>query len=203
MPRPGADQPDPVVPVTGPAGRVFVVMSGLPGSGKTTLGRGIAVALGVPLLDKDEILEPLLETLATADPDSRQRLSRASDAVLQSIAMNTPAAVLCSFWRRERLSTTSGTPTDWLRDLQDARLVEVYCACSVPLAVQRFQARRRHPGHHDGRHTTEDLIDQFTRLDAEGPLGIGVLIRADTGGDADPAAIAAVVVRHLGKRVKG
>ena len=178
----------------------FVVMSGLPGSGKTTLGRGIAAELGLAMLDKDDILDALLESLGPGDPGSRHRLSRASDAALQAIAVNTPAAVLSSFWRRERLSATSGTPTDWLHALRDTSLVEVHCVCPVALAVQRFQMRQRHPGHDDRRHTTEDLVHQFTRLEAEGPLGLGTLIRADTSQDLDAAivaALSAVVVPHL------
>jgi shikimate kinase len=34
--------------------RLFVVISGLPGSGKTTLGLRLASALGLQLIDKDE-----------------------------------------------------------------------------------------------------------------------------------------------------
>jgi gluconate kinase len=39
----------------------FVVISGLPGSGKTTLGRGLASALQLPFIDKDDILNRLFE----------------------------------------------------------------------------------------------------------------------------------------------
>ncbi|MBK8075071.1 MAG: hypothetical protein IPK24_05755 [Kineosporiaceae bacterium] len=85
----------------------FVVMSGCPEVARTTLGRGIAAELGLAMLDKDDILDALLESLGPGDPGSRHRLSRASDAALQAIAVNTPAAVLSSFWRRERLSATS------------------------------------------------------------------------------------------------
>jgi hypothetical protein len=45
----------------------FVVVSGLPGSGKTTLGRRLARALGLPLIDKDDILERLFETKGIGD----------------------------------------------------------------------------------------------------------------------------------------
>ena len=37
----------------------FVVVSGLPASGKTTLAKSLALALGLRLLDKDDILESL------------------------------------------------------------------------------------------------------------------------------------------------
>jgi hypothetical protein len=42
--------------------RTFVVVSGLPASGKTTLARRLADGLGLPLLDKDDILDRLFET---------------------------------------------------------------------------------------------------------------------------------------------
>jgi shikimate kinase len=40
----------------------FVVISGLPGSGKTTLGRRLAPALTLPFIDKDDILDRLFES---------------------------------------------------------------------------------------------------------------------------------------------
>ncbi len=148
-------------------GRAFVVMSGLPGAGKSTLGRQLAALLDLAMLDKDDVLDALLQTVGAPDPQSRQLLSRASDAVLETIAANSPGAVLSWFWRRERLSTTSGTPTAWLHQLPEARLIEVHCVCAPVVAAARFQARRRHPGHHrPAAPATVDLIDQFTRLDA-------------------------------------
>lgn len=126
---------------------VFVVVSGLPGSGKTTLARPLSVALGLPLLDKDDLLETLLTSLGADSPHERGRLSRASDALMQRVAEGAAGAVLSSFWRRESLSLTSGTPTAWLRNLPG--LVEVYCECPPREAADRFHARARHAGHFD------------------------------------------------------
>ena len=41
-------------------------MSGLPGSGKTTVAQALAPLLKLPLFDKDAILEQLFETKGTA-----------------------------------------------------------------------------------------------------------------------------------------
>ncbi|WP_245771051.1 AAA family ATPase [Actinacidiphila guanduensis] len=41
----------------------FVVVSGLPASGKSTLARGLAGRLGLPLIEKDAILESLYNSL--------------------------------------------------------------------------------------------------------------------------------------------
>src|ERR1700754_1620515 len=59
-------------------GQCFIVISGLPGSGKTTLGRHPALALGLPLLDKDAILERLFESKGVRDLEWRRALSRES-----------------------------------------------------------------------------------------------------------------------------
>ncbi len=37
----------------------FVVVTGLPASGKSTIARQLCAALALPLLDKDELLEAL------------------------------------------------------------------------------------------------------------------------------------------------
>ncbi|GAB3617966.1 hypothetical protein GCM10027416_25230 [Okibacterium endophyticum] len=45
---------------------IAVAVTGIAGSGKTTLGRAIAGALGAPLLDLDSLTNPLLDHLAEA-----------------------------------------------------------------------------------------------------------------------------------------
>src|SRR5512134_3128001 len=99
--------------------RAFVVVSGLPGSGKTTLGRQLAGELGLPLLDKDDILDRLFEANGTGDSAWRRRLSRESDVILEREAAASNGAVLTSLWRVPGMAADSGTPTHWLRDLSN------------------------------------------------------------------------------------
>ncbi len=74
----------------------FVVVSGLPASGKTTVEAAVASALGLPLLDKDAILETLFAKDGIGDPRWRSRLSRIADDLLQSQAVASDGAVISS-----------------------------------------------------------------------------------------------------------
>ena len=91
----------------------FIVISGLPGSGKSTLGQYLAKGLGLRVLDKDAILERLFEAKGVGDIEWRRMLSRESDIILQAEATASDGAVLVSHWRLPGMPLNSGTPTDW------------------------------------------------------------------------------------------
>src|SRR5215831_11909617 len=67
------------------AGRVIVV-TGLPGVGKSTLARELAGRYRMPMLAKDFIKEPLLDVLGAQDAAASRRLSDASFAALFRLA---------------------------------------------------------------------------------------------------------------------
>jgi shikimate kinase len=131
----------------------FIVMSGLPASGKTTLGRAIAKATQLPMLDKDDILEALFESRGVGDAEWRRRLSRIADQELIERATKLPAAVIASWWQHPRSLAASGTPSEWLRTLR-GEVIEIYCVCKPSIAASRFVQRTRHPGHVDGQYTS-------------------------------------------------
>lgn len=119
----------------------YVVISGLPGSGKSALARSLAERLSLPLIDKDVILESLYDSLGVGDHAWRSRLSRASDDIMLALAADARRAVLDNWWHHD-------TAPGRLQSLADL-LIEVHCDCDVALAAERFQARTRHRGHLD------------------------------------------------------
>jgi glucokinase len=175
----------------------FVVMSGLPASGKSRLGAAIAPLLDLPLLDKDDFLETLFERDGTGDAAWRERLSRRSDDLLRTAAFAAKGAVLASFWRHPGRLDGGGTPSEWLRELPGA-LIEVHCRCPAGVALERFRRRHRHPGHLDAKRRGADLTSKFDGYAARGPLGLGTVITIDTSNYPDAAALAARIRRVLG-----
>jgi len=151
----------------------------MPGSGKSTLGRSLSVALDVPYLDKDEILERLFETRGIGDIAWRQELSRASDEELIRSVQASDGVVVSSFWRSPGTSAASGTAIEWLAEL-NRPVVEIYCFCDAETAASRFISRKRHPGHLDASRSHQQLLDQLHRLAEAGPLRVGELIVVDT-----------------------
>jgi predicted kinase len=75
--------------------RSFILVSGAPGSGKTTLARKLAEAIGFEMISKDAIKEALFDVLGPLEDDPRTRkLSRAAMAVLWAVAPNCPNVIL-------------------------------------------------------------------------------------------------------------
>ena len=159
--------------------RRFVLTTGLPCSGKTTLARRLGPALGLPVIDKDEFLERLFEPQQVGDAAIRRKLSRQSDELFQSAAKESNGAILVSHWRLRGMSEDSGTPTEWLAWLSN-RIVNVRCVCPAELAAERFLRRKRHPGHLD-QSISPDLVLASIQANARlEPVEIGRVIEVDT-----------------------
>lgn len=171
-----------------PAG-LFVVVSGLPGSGKTTAGRALADLLVLPLLDKDDILEELFASRGVGDASWRRALSRESDRLLQQRAQDADGAVIVSFWHQPGMLPDSGTPTAWLSELS-GHLVHVRCTCPADLAAARFQQRRRHPGHLDEERSLAEILQSIQALTRLAPIPLQPAIEVDTSVAPDWRAVA-------------
>jgi AAA domain len=80
---------------------LFIVVSGPPASGKTSLAAPLSQALGVALISKDAIKERLFEAVGYGGSAWSRTLSRAADTAMMRIARDLDGAVLDSFWYAE------------------------------------------------------------------------------------------------------
>ena len=154
----------------------MIVVSGLAASGKTTVGRALGDGLSLPLIDKDDILEALFDSMGCENREQRHRLSRASDEVLFRMAASCGPAVLVNWWNHN-------TAPDRLRLIADS-VVEVFCDCPIEVAAARFETRQRHPGHLDRLRTPEERAEGIRQLreSYRGPLRLNdSLITVNTG----------------------
>jgi predicted kinase len=180
--------------MSGPSypGRRVVLVSGAPGSGKTTLAGPLAAELGFALLGKDWIKETLHDALGAPVSDLAwsNRLGAAAMELLWALAADAPDVVLEANFRpshahgRSKISALSAHP------------VEVNCVCPPELAARRYaeRAAASHPVH-VVTSLTPQMLAEYDR-----PLGIGELITVDTTAPVDVAKLAERVRASLPPR---
>jgi gluconokinase len=159
---------------------VIVVVMGVAGSGKTTVGRLLAAALGAEFIDADDHHPPANVAKMRAgtpltDADREPWLERLNALLRERTARGASVVLACSALKAAYRDAL-------LRELPDARLV--YLRGSRELIGARLAARR-------GHYMNPALLDsQFAALE-EPADGIAV----DVAGT--PEAIAAAVRRRL------
>ena len=154
---------------------VCIVMSGLPASGKSTVGKELAKVLNLPCLDKDDYLERQFAEKGVGDRVWRQSLSLRSNRLFEKDAQQHLHVILISHWRPEGYSKYSGTPIAWINAHYD-RVIEVYCQSTIDDATNRFVQRERHPGHLDKEKSRKEIVEWMHRYEEYLPLNLGGLV---------------------------
>jgi len=168
----------------------LIVVSGAPGTGKSTIARELGADLRFCVLSLDPIKEALADVLGLGDEDWSNRVGDAAAEVVFRQAAGFPDAIAEGWWRGAR------------RDRAVAEFsgaVEVFCHCVPELAAARMAARHgtgRHPIHRDvinpaGAGAPAHVASLAATVT---PLGLGgPLVDVDTGAPgAQARAVAAV-----------
>jgi predicted kinase len=190
-----ADQAALAVPGGGALTLTLIVLSGAPGTGKSTVAREVGADLRFCVLSLDPIKEALADVLGLGGEDWSDRVGDAAAEVVFRLALEFPDVIAEGWWRRAR------------RDRAVAEFggaIEVFCHCDPQLAADRTMARRgagRHPIHRDminpggagaSAHIAS-LAATVTPLRLGGPL-----IEVDTGQPGASARAVAAVRAAIG-----
>ncbi len=171
------------------------MVSGAPGTGKSTIARELGAGLRFCVLSLDPVKEALADVLGLGDEDWSNRVGDAAAEVVFRLASEFPDAVAEGWWRRARRDRAVA---------EFAGAAEVFCHCDPDLAAARSIARRetgRHPIHRDM--INPDGVGAAAHIASLAatviPLGLGgPLIEVDTGRRGAPAEALAAVRAVMG-----
>ena len=154
----------------------IILISGPPASGKTTIARPLAQALGFALLTKDDIKEAIFTGMKgpVGNIEYSRRLRAAAMETLWALAPHYPRVILeanfrtASPYERAKVAALPG------------QIVEIHCRMPLEDAARRFAERARLERHHPAHPLQEISLEQLTEYAQ--PFSLSPVIEVDTTG---------------------
>lgn len=167
------------------AGALFVVVSGPPASGKSTLAPALSRELALPLVAKDTIKDALMSVLSVPDVEASRQIGRGAVAAMLAVAAESPigAVIESNFYRSVAAGALGELPGE---------VIEVFCRCEQATAVERYRTRAgtRHAGHFDAVRTVDELWNDDV---AEPVAGGWPVLEVDTNRPVDVFEVLAFI----------
>jgi predicted kinase len=169
----------------------LIVVTGAPGSGKSTVAVPLAARLALPLIAKDEFKEALWEHLGPGDRDRFLAYGRATYPLMMLVArliLRSGGSAMVEANFRPDLAAAD---LEALREETPFRVVQILCRADPETCLARYRERAqtdaRHPMHRVGGAESEAGVERQLREGVwEHPIPIeGDLFTLDTNEPVD------------------
>lgn len=137
----------------------LIVITGMPGSGKTTIADFLGSNLSLPLIEKDKIKEMLFNRLGWSEREWSKKLGMATydlmDYFIEQQLLNGYSVIIESNFKPEFDSLKF---QKW-KHLYNCDIIQILCHADNDILYNRFISRansgERHPGHADANSLKE------------------------------------------------
>lgn len=177
--------------------QVAIIVNGMPGSGKSTVGAALAEVLGCPFLSKDRIKEPLADIVGPMIA-SRPLGGIAMDTVWSMAGAVENGVVVDAVWVTDE---SRGFLARGLDTAGSPRAVEVWCEVDRATAEERLRDRYDPgtvPVRHEVHGDLSSVLDTWDDLGpTAGPTGTLPVVRVDTTKPYDVGALVQEIASHF------
>lgn len=137
----------------------LIVITGLPGTGKTTLGKKLATEFNLPFISKDEIKESLFDNLGWQDLKWSKKIGGASLELMylfaETILKTKKSLIIETNFNPQFANLKLLT----LKKKYSLSIIQIRCITDGQILFDRFSLRahsnKRHPGHIDSENLEE------------------------------------------------
>ena len=147
----------------------LIIISGLPGTGKTTLAKKISDEFDLPMISMDEVKEVMWDTMGHEfDFEFSDKLGRtAFELVFHYIDANLSKGVSMiveAHFSPER----NNERINKLKEKYGVQLIQIYCDCETEALRKRFKERMTKDSYHKGHRHTIGLYGEDRILNSLG-----------------------------------
>ncbi|MBI4117607.1 MAG: AAA family ATPase [Parcubacteria group bacterium] len=136
-----------------------IIITGLPASGKTTIGKKLSEHFRLPMFSKDMIKELIFDGFGSADREFSKKVGCAAYDLMHRFLEEFLKCDLSCILESNFTACNDNEIFKKLEEKYSPKFIQIFCFADGKVLFERFQSRvesgERHPGHQDANNTEE------------------------------------------------